>query len=65
MGIVWTMTSGIFGERNWRNLALNVEEWKKLLKKARVHAGLSGTDDDDDDTQHKYASYVHITKLIF
>jgi hypothetical protein len=38
MGIVWTMTSGIFGESNWRNLALNVEEWKKLLKKASVHA---------------------------
>jgi hypothetical protein len=28
-------------ERNWRNLALNREEWKKLLKKARAHAGLS------------------------
>jgi hypothetical protein len=31
----------ILGERNWRNLTLNREEWRKLLKKARVHAGLS------------------------
>jgi hypothetical protein len=31
----------ILGERNWMNLALNREEWKKLLKKARAHAGLS------------------------
>jgi hypothetical protein len=30
----------ILGERNWRNLALNREEWRKLLKKARAHAGL-------------------------
>jgi hypothetical protein len=26
---------------SWRNLALNREEWRKLLKKARAHAGLS------------------------
>jgi hypothetical protein len=31
----------ILAERNWRNLALNREEWRKLLKKARAHAGLS------------------------
>jgi hypothetical protein len=31
----------ILGERNWRNLALNGEEWRKLLKKARDHPGLS------------------------
>jgi hypothetical protein len=31
----------ILGERNWRNLALNREEWTKLLKKARAHVGLS------------------------
>jgi hypothetical protein len=31
----------ILGERNWRNLALNREEWMKLLKKAGAHAGLS------------------------
>jgi hypothetical protein len=28
-------------ERNWNNLAKNREEWKKLLKKARAHTGLS------------------------
>jgi hypothetical protein len=26
----------ILGERNWRNSALNREEWRKLLKKARA-----------------------------
>jgi hypothetical protein len=31
----------LFGERNWKNLALNRAEWKKLLKKARAHTGLS------------------------
>jgi hypothetical protein len=31
----------ILGEKNWRNLALNREERRKLLKKARAHAGLS------------------------
>jgi hypothetical protein len=30
----------ILGGRYWRNLALNREEWRKLLKKARAHAGL-------------------------
>jgi hypothetical protein len=29
-------------ERNWKSLALNKEEWKKLLKKFRGHTGLSG-----------------------
>jgi hypothetical protein len=28
------------GERNWRRLSMNREEWKKLLKKARAHTGL-------------------------
>jgi hypothetical protein len=27
--------------RNWKNLALNREEWRKLLKKARAHTRLS------------------------
>jgi hypothetical protein len=31
----------ILRERNWRNLALNREEGRKLLRKARAHAGLS------------------------
>jgi hypothetical protein len=32
---------GLLGEMNWKSLALNREERKKLLKKARVHTGLS------------------------
>jgi hypothetical protein len=31
----------LVGERNWKNLALNEEEWRKLLKKVRAHTGLS------------------------
>jgi hypothetical protein len=31
----------VLGERNLGNLALNKEEWRTLLKKARDHAGLS------------------------
>jgi hypothetical protein len=31
----------LLGERNWRTLAKNREEWNKLLKKARTHTGLS------------------------
>jgi hypothetical protein len=31
----------LLGERNLKNLALNREEWKKLLKKARAHTELS------------------------
>jgi hypothetical protein len=27
-------------ERNWKKLALNKEEWRKLLKKVRAHTGL-------------------------
>jgi hypothetical protein len=30
----------ILGERSRRNLALNREEWGKLLKKAKAHARL-------------------------
>jgi hypothetical protein len=32
---------GFLRERNRKNLALNREEWRKLLKKARAHTGLS------------------------
>jgi hypothetical protein len=28
------------GERNWRRLSMNKEEWKKLLKKVRALTGL-------------------------
>jgi hypothetical protein len=31
----------LLGERNWKSLALNREEWKKGLKKARAHTELS------------------------
>jgi hypothetical protein len=31
----------LVGESNWKSLALNREEWKKLLKKARAHTELS------------------------
>jgi hypothetical protein len=31
----------LLGERNWKNLASNREEWRKLLKKARAHTGVS------------------------
>jgi hypothetical protein len=31
----------LLGGRNWKNLALNKEEWRKLLKKAKAHTGLS------------------------
>jgi hypothetical protein len=29
------------GMKNWRNLAMKKESWKKLLRKARAHVGLS------------------------
>jgi hypothetical protein len=31
----------ILGTKNWKKVALNRDEWAKLLKKARVHQGLS------------------------
>jgi hypothetical protein len=31
----------ILGVKGWKNVALNRDEWAKLLKKARVHQGLS------------------------
>jgi len=31
----------ISGVKNWKIVALNRDEWAKLLKKARVHQGLS------------------------
>ena len=32
---------GILGVKNWKKVALNRDEWAKLLKKARAHQGLS------------------------
>jgi hypothetical protein len=31
----------ILGVKNWKKVALNRDEWAKLLKKARAHLGLS------------------------
>jgi hypothetical protein len=31
----------ILGVKRWKNVALNRDEWAKLLKKARVDQGLS------------------------
>ena len=31
----------ILGVSNWKKVALNRDEWAKLLKKARAHQGLS------------------------
>ena len=31
----------ILGVKNWKKVALNRDEWAKLLKKARAHQGLS------------------------
>ena len=30
----------ILGVKNWKKVALNRDEWTKLLKKARAHQGL-------------------------
>jgi hypothetical protein len=38
-GVVQDMR--ILGVENWRKVALNRDEWAKLLKKARAHQGLS------------------------
>jgi len=31
----------ILGVKNWKKVALNIDEWAKLFKKARAHQGLS------------------------
>jgi len=31
----------ILGVKNWKEVALNRDDWAKLLKKARAHQGLS------------------------
>jgi hypothetical protein len=31
----------VLGVKNWRNVAMDREDWWKLLKKARGHTGLS------------------------
>jgi len=32
---------GMLGVKNWKKIALNRDEWAKLLKKARAQQGLS------------------------
>jgi hypothetical protein len=36
----------LLGQRKWKNMILEREEWKNLLKKTRAHID---NDDDDDD----------------
>jgi hypothetical protein len=31
----------VLGVKNWRNVAMDREDWRKLLKKARAHTRLS------------------------
>jgi hypothetical protein len=32
---------GALGVKNWRNAAMDREDWRKLLTKARAHTGVS------------------------
>jgi len=34
--------------KNWKKVALDRDEWAKLLKKARPFRGCQANDDDDD-----------------
>jgi hypothetical protein len=36
----------ILGVKNWRKVALNRDEWAKLLKKSKAHQGRANDDDD-------------------
>jgi hypothetical protein len=38
----------ILEAENWKKVALDRDEWAKLLKKARAHQGRRTNDDDDD-----------------
>jgi hypothetical protein len=44
----------ILGERNWRNLALNREEWGRLLKKVRLMQGCRANDDYSDNDNVRF-----------
>jgi hypothetical protein len=39
----------ILGVKNWMSVAINGEEWRAILRKARAHKGVAPNDDDDDD----------------
>jgi hypothetical protein len=47
----------ILGVKNWRSVALNGEEWRAILRKARTH---KGRDDDDDDDNNNNKIRCHI-----
>jgi hypothetical protein len=38
----------ILGVKNWRSVAINGEEWRAILRKARPTKGCRANDDDDD-----------------
>jgi hypothetical protein len=38
-GVIQDITA--LGVKNWRNVAVDREDWRKLLKKDRAHTGLS------------------------
>jgi len=38
--------------KNWKKVALDRDEWAKLLKKARAHRGCRADDDDDIELKH-------------
>lgn len=40
------------GKRTCKSLALNQEEWKKLLKKVRAQTGYRSDDDDHNHYDH-------------
>jgi hypothetical protein len=44
----------ILDVNNWRSVALNGEEWRAILRKARAHKGLSCHDDDDENNAAFY-----------
>ena len=35
--------------KNWKKVALDRDQWAKLLKKARAHQGCRANDDDDEE----------------
>jgi hypothetical protein len=47
----------LLGERKWKNFALNGEEWRKLLKKARPKQGCLVSDDNDYIIHYIYINF--------
>jgi hypothetical protein len=46
----------ILGVKNWKKVALNRDEWAKLLKKAGPNKVCRANDDDDDDDDDESAN---------